>query len=358
MRRLKLVLLVILGIALGFVAYQAIMFLRVARLRTQNPSSTSLMLTREQEARSQSKQAVRQQIWMPLERISPSLQRAVLAGEDTNFATHHGFDYAAIQKAWEAAQRDAEKEARKEGDNDPGWFPDTNSFRRGASTISQQLAKNLYLSSQRSFLRKGQEALLTIYLERELDNHETGTDATWFSLCPFNNLEPVYKANVIHPISTAATLVYLRKKGDFLSNIAVRHHHHCKLPYGDFLAAALDGGMLYELRWMQREYGWHGWYGNYPYDDYYESEEHPPNVFDDYGESPQKMLVPHDYLFEDFPEPGKAWTDYTDEQHYEAWIRASTLPLPYDVKVIIQKYLFEYQIDIPSQSSPHDVRLE
>jgi len=168
MRRLKLGLLIILGIALGFVTYQAIMFVRVARLRTQNPTSTSLILTREQEARSQSKQAVHEQIWVPLERISPSLQRAVLAGEDTNFASHRGFDYAAIQKAWEAAQREAEKEAKKEGDNDPGWFPDTSSFRRGASTISQQLAKNLYLSSQRSFLRKGQEALLTIYLERAL----------------------------------------------------------------------------------------------------------------------------------------------------------------------------------------------
>src|SRR5947209_6691168 len=129
------------------------------------------MLTRDQEAQAQGKQTAHDQVWVPLERISVNLQRAVLAGEDTNFATHHGFDYAAIQKAWEQGQKEAEKEAKREGDSDPGWLPDTNSFRRGASTISQQLAKNLYLSSQRSFLRKGQEALLTVYLERELSKH-------------------------------------------------------------------------------------------------------------------------------------------------------------------------------------------
>jgi monofunctional biosynthetic peptidoglycan transglycosylase len=124
--------------------------------------------TRVQEAQEQNHQPVIDQKWVPLDRISANLQRAVIAGEDTNFTAHHGFDYQAIQRAWEQGQREAEKEAKKEGDNDPGWLPDTSSFKRGGSTISQQLAKNLYLSSQRSFLRKGQEAVLTIFLEREL----------------------------------------------------------------------------------------------------------------------------------------------------------------------------------------------
>ncbi|MCU1263840.1 MAG: mtgA [Acidobacteria bacterium] len=144
------------------------MFVRVARLSSRNPTSTSLMLARVQEAQAKGQTAVHAQVWVPLDRISPNLQRAVLAGEDTNFATHHGFDYEAIQKAWERAQQEAQKEAKKEGDDEPGWFPDTSAFKRGASTISQQLAKNLYLSSQRSFLRKGQEAILTIFLERAL----------------------------------------------------------------------------------------------------------------------------------------------------------------------------------------------
>ncbi len=168
MRALKLCLLIALGLILGTITYQLIMYVRVGRLVSQNPTSSSLMLTRDQEARAQGREAAHEQIWVPLDRISVNLQRAVLAGEDTNFATHSGFDYAAIQKAWEQGQREAEKEAKKEGDNDPGWLPDTSSFKRGASTISQQLAKNLYLSSQRSFLRKGEEAVLTLFLERQL----------------------------------------------------------------------------------------------------------------------------------------------------------------------------------------------
>ena len=167
-RTIKLILLVLAGVVLGSIAYQAIMYVRISRLRSQNPTSTSLMLARVQEAQARGQQAAHEQAWVPLERISISLQRAVLAGEDTNFATHHGFDYEAIQKAWERAQLEAQKEAKKEGDDEPGWFPDTSAFKSGASTITQQLAKNLFLSSQRSFLRKGQEAVLTIFLEREL----------------------------------------------------------------------------------------------------------------------------------------------------------------------------------------------
>jgi len=167
-RTIKFILLSLAGVVLGGIAYQAIMFVRVSRLRYQNPTSTSLMLARVQESQAKGQPLVRAQIWVPLDRISINLQRAVVAGEDTNFSIHHGFDYEAIQKAWEHAQQEAQKEAKKEGEDEPGWFPDTSAFKRGASTISQQLAKNLYLSSQRSFLRKGQEAVLTIFLEREL----------------------------------------------------------------------------------------------------------------------------------------------------------------------------------------------
>src|SRR6266487_1329329 len=156
-RTIKLVLLVILGIVLGCVAYEGIMFGRVSRLRDQNPTSTSMMETRAQEARTRGEQPAHEQTWVTLERISPNLQRAVLAGEDTNFTTHHGFDYQAIQRAYDQAQKESEKEAKQEGEND-SWLPNMPDFKRGASTISQQLAKNLYLSSERSFMRKGQEA--------------------------------------------------------------------------------------------------------------------------------------------------------------------------------------------------------
>ena len=168
MRRvIKTLLLVFLGIFVGIVAYEAIMFIRVSRLRTENPVTTSMIEARANEAQSRGQQPKHEQLWVNLERISPHLQRAALAGEDTNFTTHHGFDYQALQKAWDDALRDSAREAKREGENDD-WLPTLPDFKRGASTISQQLAKNLYLSSQRSFFRKGQEAILTVFLERNL----------------------------------------------------------------------------------------------------------------------------------------------------------------------------------------------
>lgn len=163
----RLLFLIVLGILVGTLAYEGIMFVRVFLLRNRNPASTSLIDTRIREAQAKGQQPKREQVWISLEQISPNLQRAVLAGEDTNFVTHGGFDYEAIQKAWEQAQRQAAREAKEEGENDD-WLPSLPEFKRGGSTISQQLAKNLYLSSQRTLLRKGQEAALTVMLERTL----------------------------------------------------------------------------------------------------------------------------------------------------------------------------------------------
>ena len=157
----------VLGVVAGLILYEGAILLRVYWLRNHNPSSTSLIDTRASEARSKGQPTRREQAWVPLDRISQNLQRAVLAGEDTNFVTHHGFDYEAIQKAFEQAQRESAREAKREGEDDD-WLPNLPEFKRGGSTISQQLAKNLYLSSQRSFVRKGQEALVTIMLERLL----------------------------------------------------------------------------------------------------------------------------------------------------------------------------------------------
>ena len=168
MRRIiRILFLVVLGVVVGLIGYEAMLFVRVLLLRNGNPTSTSLIDTRIREAKAKGQQPRREQVWVPLERISPNLQRAVLAGEDTNFLTHHGFDYEAIQKAFEQAQREAAREAKAEGEDDD-WLPSLPEFKRGGSTISQQLAKNLYLSSQRSFWRKGQEAAITIMLERTL----------------------------------------------------------------------------------------------------------------------------------------------------------------------------------------------
>ena len=150
------------------IVYEVVTFPRVKRLRDQNPETTALIETRLQEARERGEQPRRVQQWVPLERISVNLQRAVLAGEDSNFAAHDGFDYEAIQKAWDEAQREAAKEAKESGEDQSSWIPAMPSFKRGASTVSQQLAKNLYLSTERSFVRKAREAAITYFMERNV----------------------------------------------------------------------------------------------------------------------------------------------------------------------------------------------
>jgi monofunctional biosynthetic peptidoglycan transglycosylase len=168
MRRIfRSLLLVFAGVFVGVVAYEAIMFIRIWSLRSGEPVTTSLIEARASEAEARGLQPKREQKWVPLSQISPNLQRAVLAGEDTNFVTHRGFDYEALQHAWDEGMREATREAKKEGEDDD-WLPTLPDFKRGASTVSQQLAKNLYLSSRRSFFRKGQEAILTVFLERTL----------------------------------------------------------------------------------------------------------------------------------------------------------------------------------------------
>src|SRR5919205_2289488 len=168
-RIFKTAALVVLALVTLFVVYEVFTFPQVSELRTKNPETTSMIEQRAKEAREQGREPRRVQQWVPLERISVNLQRAVLAGEDTNFTTHHGFDYEAIQRAWDDAQKESEKEAKQEGDqDDSSWIPQMPNFKRGASTITQQLAKNLYLSSERTFARKAKEAAITYYLEKTL----------------------------------------------------------------------------------------------------------------------------------------------------------------------------------------------
>ena len=144
-------------------------FPNISSLRTENPVTTSMIEYRLSEARAAGREPRKFMIWMPLEQISPNLRRAVLAGEDARFFEHNGFDWEAIQKAWDEAVREGEKDAKAEGDYDPNdWIPPMPSFKRGASTMTQQLAKNLYLSEDRNFLRKGREAAYTYFLERNL----------------------------------------------------------------------------------------------------------------------------------------------------------------------------------------------
>ena len=165
----KILFTVLVGAVLVWLIYEVVTFPRISKLRTENPTTSSMIEYRISEAKSEGREPKKYMIWMPIEQISPHLHRAVLAGEDSRFFVHDGFDWDAINKAWEEAQREGEKEAKAEGDYDPNsWIPPMPSFKRGASTVTQQLAKNLYLSEERSFLRKGREAAITYFLEREL----------------------------------------------------------------------------------------------------------------------------------------------------------------------------------------------
>jgi monofunctional glycosyltransferase len=165
----KVLFLVLVGAVVVWLGFEFFTFPNTFKLRTENPTTTSMIEYRISEAKSENREPRKYMVWMPIEQISPHLQRAVLAGEDTHFFEHHGFDWDAINKAWDEAQKEAEKEAKEEGDYDPdAWIPPMPSFKRGASTISQQLAKNLYLSEERSFMRKGREAAITYFLEKNL----------------------------------------------------------------------------------------------------------------------------------------------------------------------------------------------
>lgn len=106
---------------------------------------TPLMIIRAVENKLDGKEMYCNHDWIPIEDISKNMQKAVIASEDSNFLTHHGFDFNAIQKAMENNEKGKKL--------------------KGGSTISQQTAKNIFLWQGRSFIRKGLEAYFTILIE-------------------------------------------------------------------------------------------------------------------------------------------------------------------------------------------------
>ncbi|MEW6117773.1 MAG: monofunctional biosynthetic peptidoglycan transglycosylase [Nitrospirota bacterium] len=121
----------------------------VGALKKTNIKKTSFMEYREDEWRRDDKKTKLRQIWVPLSRISPYLVKAVLIAEDDKFWKHDGFDFEAIQKA-------VEKDIKEK------------KFKVGASTITQQLAKNLFLTPSKNPIRKIKEAILTWRIEKKL----------------------------------------------------------------------------------------------------------------------------------------------------------------------------------------------
>jgi len=111
-----------------------------------NPGTTRFMEIRLAELRATQPQASLKKQWLPYERISIHLKRALIASEDAKFVHHEGFDWDGIQRAMEKNEKKGRAVA-------------------GGSTISQQLAKNLFLTPTRSLLRKGEEAIITLMIE-------------------------------------------------------------------------------------------------------------------------------------------------------------------------------------------------
>ncbi|MDI9570712.1 MAG: monofunctional biosynthetic peptidoglycan transglycosylase [Pseudomonadota bacterium] len=125
------------------------LFPDVAALAKRNPAKTAFMEYREREWQREGKKKSIRQRWVSLGRISPYAIKAVIIAEDDKFWGHEGFDFEAMQKA-------LKKDIRK------------GSFKVGGSTISQQLAKNLYLSPSKNPVRKLKEAILTWRIEKRL----------------------------------------------------------------------------------------------------------------------------------------------------------------------------------------------
>ena len=139
-------------VAAGWVGYEAATWPDVAALKTRDPSTTAFIERYLAARRAKGLPPDLHWRWVPYDAIAASLKRAVLVSEDINFFSHHGFDTGEM--------RDALRQAIEEGERP-----------RGASTITQQLAKNLWLSPARNPLRKLEEAVLTWQLERDLSKH-------------------------------------------------------------------------------------------------------------------------------------------------------------------------------------------
>ena len=128
------------------VVYQICIFVQICWWVHHNPSTSAFMEDRLEVLQEDNPDAVLKHRWVDYKNISPNLKRALIAAEDAKFVDHEGFDWEGIQKAY---QKDIKK----------------GKVVAGGSTISQQLAKNLFLSTKRTPWRKLEEAMITVMLE-------------------------------------------------------------------------------------------------------------------------------------------------------------------------------------------------
>lgn len=132
------------------ILYQLWLFCLVVWYAHRNPGSSSVMRQEMARLQEDNPKARLRYEWVDYDRISNTLKRAVVASEDANFTDHDGVEWDAMRKAWEYNQEQAELGRDRV---------------RGGSTITQQVAKNLFLSGSRTYLRKGQELILAYMIE-------------------------------------------------------------------------------------------------------------------------------------------------------------------------------------------------
>ena len=164
LRILGLLLLAVLALQLYFVV-------RVAAMAIMAPESTTFERSQAWQIVSTQGRLPWQQRWVPYAQISDNLKRAVIASEDDGFSTHGGVDWEAINKAWDknakAEQRAAARKPTASQAAANAKLPKPPKV-IGGSTITQQLAKNLFFAGERTLLRKGQELVVTLLLEQFL----------------------------------------------------------------------------------------------------------------------------------------------------------------------------------------------
>lgn len=134
----------------AFILFNAYVYGNIITYRAVAPHQSAFMSMRMSEFRDAGKAVALDYRWVPYHAVSTNLKKALIASEDAKFAEHGGFDWSGIQSAIKRNEKSGK-------------------VRAGGSTISQQLAKNLFLSSQRTPWRKGQEAVVTVMLETVMD---------------------------------------------------------------------------------------------------------------------------------------------------------------------------------------------
>jgi monofunctional biosynthetic peptidoglycan transglycosylase len=162
-------------VLLAVLALQIYFLLRIAAMAVVNPESTAFQRSEVWLIGSRTGSLPWRQQWVPYTDMADSLKRAVIASEDATFLDHDGLDVEALEKAWDknakAEERAAQQASRLAGRRaTPAATPPVPALVKpakiiGGSTITQQLAKNLFLSGERTLLRKGQELVLTVMLE-------------------------------------------------------------------------------------------------------------------------------------------------------------------------------------------------